>query len=458
MQSYSRIMKKPGPKPAGPSRLVRIGVEGFKSIHRRQTLDLAPITVLAGANSSGKSSLMQPLLLLKQTLEAPFDPGTLLLLGENVKFTSADQVLFRCAGEGTVGEFAIEMEIDSGLWVRLVYANRLGEGFEVVEVQFREGKDTSLRSVRNGMSSDEIEALLPDELVRLGKEVPSRKGSVWHWRVARERFYLGFSLRGDDSRTVALFPSGKVVSPVAEFLGHIDGILHLPGLRGNPERAYPTTAVESSYPGTFERYVASVINHWQRDGKSADTLKALGEDLRTLGLTWKVEARRIDDTQVELRVGRLPGPRRGGSKDLVNIADVGFGVSQTLPILVALRVAGPGRIVYLEQPEIHLHPNAQVALARVIADAARRGVIVVIETHSSVLLRSIQTLVAMGEVAPESVCLNWFVRDPKTGATQVTTAVPDENGAYGDWPEDFDEAALKVERDYLNAIERRLSA
>jgi hypothetical protein len=451
-------MKKSGPKPTGPSRLVRIGVEGFKSIHQRQTLDLAPITVLAGANSSGKSSLMQPLLLLKQTLEAPFDPGTFLLSGENVKFTSADQILFRCVGEGTVGEFAFDLEVDSGLWVRLVYANNPGAGIGVAEVQFRQGQDEPVRVIRDGMASEEIEALLPEALVKLGKEGPSGQGSGWHWGVARERFYLGFNLRGDDSRPVVLFSGGKVVSPVAEFLTHIDGILHLPGLRGNPERAYPTTAVESSYPGTFERYVASVVNHWQKDGKSADRLKALSEDLRTLGLTWKVEARRIDDTQVELRVGRLPSPRRGGSKDLVNIADVGFGVSQTLPILVALRVAGPGRIVYLEQPEIHLHPNAQVALVRVIADAARRGVIVVIETHSSVLLRSIQTLVALGEVDPESVCLNWFVRDPETGATRVTTAVPDENGAYGDWPEDFDEAALKVERDYLNAIEQRLSA
>lgn len=448
-------MKKSGPKPAGPSRLVRIGVEGFKSIHQRQTLDLAPITVLAGANSSGKSSLMQPLLLLKQTLEAPFDPGTLLLTGENVKFTSADQILFRSAGEATVGEFAIDMELDSGLWVRLAYANSPGEGIAVTEVRFRENCDARVERIRGGMRPDEIERLLPKDVAKLTKIVQDREGATWYWSVARERFYLGFSLREGDSRSGVPFTS---VSPVKEFLKHIDGILHLPGLRGNPERAYLTTAVESSYPGTFERYVASVINHWQRDGKSGDRLKALSEDLRTLGLTWKVEARRIDDTQVELRVGRLPSPRQGGSKDLVNIADVGFGVSQTLPILVALRAAGPGRIVYLEQPEIHLHPNAQVALAGVIADAAFRGVIVVIETHSSVLLRSIQTLVALGKVAPDSVCLNWFVRDPKTGATRVTTAVPDENGAYGDWPEDFDEAALKVERDYLNAIEQRLSA
>ena len=60
---------------------------------------------------------------------------------------------------------------------------------------------------------------------------------------------------------------------------------------------------------------------------------------------------------------------------MVNITDVGFGVSQVLPVLVALIVdAKPGsQLVYLEQPELHLHPRAQVALAQVLADAAKRG-------------------------------------------------------------------------------------
>ena len=72
-----------------------ITVEGFKSIDHEQTIDLRPLTILAGANSSGKSSMIQPLLLLKQTLEAPYDPGPLLLNGPNAKFTLIDQFLNR---------------------------------------------------------------------------------------------------------------------------------------------------------------------------------------------------------------------------------------------------------------------------------------------------------------------------------------------------------------------------
>src|SRR5271155_2752032 len=70
-----------------------IAVEGFKSIAKRQEIEIAPLTILAGANSSGKSSIMQPLLMLKQTLEATYDPGPLKIDGENVKFTEAKEFL-----------------------------------------------------------------------------------------------------------------------------------------------------------------------------------------------------------------------------------------------------------------------------------------------------------------------------------------------------------------------------
>jgi hypothetical protein len=86
--------RKPSEKgPGGLPAVTSISVAGFKSIGDEQTIEVRPLTLLAGANSSGKSSMMQPLLLLKQTLEAPFDPGPLLLNGPNAKFTSIGQFL-----------------------------------------------------------------------------------------------------------------------------------------------------------------------------------------------------------------------------------------------------------------------------------------------------------------------------------------------------------------------------
>ena len=235
----------------------------------------------------------------------------------------------------------------------------------------------------------------------------------------------------------------------------LQDIIHLPGLRGNPERAYPMTATGPEFPGTFEKYTASIVAQWS--SSSSSHIEELGADLNALGLTWKVEAKALDDTQVELRVGRLRQSNRGGADDLVNIADVGFGVSQTLPVLVALQVAQPGQFLYIEQSEIHLHPRAQVALASVLAKAAKRGVRVVIETHSSLLLLGVQSQVAAGNLPPDMVKLHWFTRDNESGATTIASADLDEAGRFGDWPEDFDDVTLKAQAHYLDTAEALLA-
>ena len=155
----------------------------------------------------------------------------------------------------------------------------------------------------------------------------------------------------------------------------IQSVMHIPGLRGNPHEHIPLRQSGRVFPGLLRTMSASLIAHW--NSESPEKTKRLSDDMKLLGLTWKIEAKRIDDTQVELRVGRLPRPKQGGARDLVSIADVGFGVSQTLPVVVALQAANPGQLVYIEQPEIHLHPRAQVAMARLLVNAANRGVRVV---------------------------------------------------------------------------------
>lgn len=101
--------------------------------------------------------------------------------------------------------------------------------------------------------------------------------------------------------------------------------------------------------------------------------------------------------------------------------------------------------------EIHLHPAAQVRLARPLAAAAKRGVIVVAETHSPLLLRSVQQLVADGSLPTRDVALHWFRRD-EDGATQVTTAELGPDGSYGSWPEDFATTEMDVEIQLLAAM------
>lgn len=95
-------------------------------------------------------------------------------------------------------------------------------------------------------------------------------------------------------------------------------------------------------------------------------------------------------------------------------------------------------------------------MAQVLADAAIRGVRVVAETHSSLLLLGVQTLVAEGKLSPELVKLHWFTRG-EDGATTIKSEDLDETGAFGEWPEDFDDVTLNAQSRYMDAAEARLA-
>jgi predicted ATPase len=368
--------------------ITRIEVSGFKSLYTPQAIDIKPLTILAGANSSGKSSIMQPLLLLKQTLHAPFEPeGVLLLNGTNVKFTSVDQMFSK--GHHS---FSLKVKLSA----------------------------RSVGTMQNSISLIVSKGLSDILDIKYGSEVKPSK--VFDIQRTQQSYF------------------NKITRQ----------LLHLRGLRSPPERTYPRTSIDSSFKGLFDDYVASIILNWQ--AKQPENIEKLSEYLMWLGLTSHVAAKRLNDVHLELEVATSLQDR----DNKVNIADVGFGVSQVLPVIVALMVAEPEQLVYLEQPEIHLHPRAQHKLAKIIADAAQRGVRVIVETHSSLLLLGVQTLVAENKLSPELVKLHWFQRDMNTGATTITSTDLDEMGAFGEeFPEDFDDVTLKADRAYLDAVGKK---
>jgi hypothetical protein len=296
---------------------------------------------------------------------------------------------------------------------------------------------------------------LPEQL----RHAISGRSNGVPFRIGQARGFL--TVRQIDSISVLDLPPDAItdlfdtdaLSPAQPMLPAIQGLAHVRGLRGNPERAYPRSEIGEDLPGAFEPYVASLIHHWAET--EGDRFTGLIQDLRHLGIARYLKAQRIDDTRVELQVARLPAGERFGNTDLVNIADVGFGVSQALPVLAALRAAAQGQLVYIEQPELHLHPSAQSLMADILVGAALQGIRVVVETHSDLLLRGIQTAIAKGRIAPANVSLNWFTRDRKNGLTRVTKADLDGDGAFGTWPSDFDDVALRAEREYLDAVEAR---
>lgn len=428
-----------------------IRVSGFKSAIQETRLTLGSLTIIAGQNSAGKSTVLQPILLLKQTLEKPYDPGSLAIDGPLIKFTNADQFFSKKLKNR-------EVSADN-------FALYLGNSKHFIEFQYTRGSVSpiQLSSMRfdtgdfrgewhEGKKIAPNSPDIPDELKQLiiGISKNSKTKDKYEISILRERciFVAQIHRASKEGTSSSIFG----VTPGQPYMDEIRKIIYVPGLRGNPERNYQISPLGAAFPGNFNDYVAGIIYDWQR-AKSAK-LDDLGTFLRLLGLSWKVSAKKIDDTSVEILIGRLPAPKQGGARDMVSIADVGFGVSQTLPVLVALLVAQRNQLVFVEQPEIHLHPRAQIAFAQIVVNAIRRGVRVVMETHSSLLLLAIQTCIAKGELSANDVSMNWFTRDD-TGQTIVIKAEVGDDGSYGDWPVDFGNLELELQAKYIDAAELR---
>ena len=483
--------------------ITRISVSGYKSLADECSIEIAPLTILSGANSSGKSSIMQPLLLMKQTLESTYDAGSLKLNGANVRLTSTDQIFTKSANSShnyDSNSFNVEIELDKQNSLQNTFGKEnITKGIQVNSSSYKinnneltislDMRNTDILRVLPDTARNEIQSSYDDNLKSLKQLIYTENKlsstsriksldrlldsleSTSHLSVKRHQCFLyvdSIDLSAQINLASIFNSKSKTNNTPSDLLYSFGGgglcrsiemrirqLIHVPGLRGNPERTYPVSSIGDEFTGTFENYVASIVHYWKitKDMR----LKNLGEALQTLGLTWKVDTKQIDATQVEVRVGRLTNKRKGQSTDMVSIADVGFGLSQTLPVVVALLVAEPEQLVYLEQPEIHLHPRAQANLAQLLVDAANRGVRVVVETHSELLIRRVQSLIAEDKIDAEKVKLHWFSQDDN-GFTKVTTAELDETGAFGDWPEDFSEISLQEESRYLDAAESKLMA
>lgn len=157
-----------------------------------------------------------------------------------------------------------------------------------------------------------------------------------------------------------------------------------------------------------------------------------------MGLIEEIKVNQLSESRQEYEV-RV---RTKGSKDWVDLPDVGFGVSQVLPVLVQCFYAPPGSIIIMEQPEIHLHPKAQALLADVMIDVinsrengADRNIQLIIETHSEHFLRRLQRRIAEDALEEDSVSA-YFANNDRTPAKLVPLEI-DDYGNILNWPDDF---------------------
>lgn len=429
--------------------LMRVSVENYKSIYKKMSININGMTVIAGSNSSGKSSFMQPFMILKQTVENNSDGESLIINGENASLTEGHQLF--CKKDSKNKSFAVYMEkekSDKNEISKIEFGYSKKDGFTAIESS---NNDFLLKK---GMNHTEINLLVDklkeqDEFFKnvfekMGEDTPL----IPKMKSKRSFLSIEFSPESTSDIKQHIFSFG--ISPTGNIEEFVGKIIHIPGIRSNPERQYKIERYNKRFQGRFDKYTASIIYNWGlKEKKKLETLISL---ISELGLASNIKAQKVNEAHISLNISRYFGAE---DNDVVDLSDVGFGLSQILPILIAIIEANKDNIIYIEQPEIHLHPLAQYKLANILCRYVKKGKKLVIETHSSIFIRGLQTEVVKGNISNKEVSLNWFSQD-SFGETKVSESEIDEIGAFGDWPSDFDDTYLKADSEYLDAIEKRL--
>lgn len=412
-----------------------LSVENYKSFYERASIAIGQVTVLSGANSSGKSSIMEPLLLLKQTLDAATDPGPLELDGPNVSFTS---FMGQMVSRGGSDVIHIGVSSTSGFSVNVEYMKPRGRPVRIRKQTVVDGDNVVVLTEQ--MSHTRLSQALPEQVQMIAKTAPRTIGKL-RFKVKRNRCFLDAALEGTRF-SLPLYPFGGFDgSPLLE---EIRGLLHVPASRYNLDRLRFASGEITSFAGEFDDYTASILYYWQTS--RSPKLQGVIEDLRLLGVARRLSVKAKSDVELALSIAVTDD-----SKPTTDIEDVGFGVSQILPVIVALQAAADGRIVYVEEPESHLHPRAQHALALVIAKAAKRGARIILETHSPLLILGLQEAVATDQIESSQTQLHWFSLDSQ-GHSHIRSGHITPEGALEDWPADFSDASMEAQRRYLRAF------
>lgn len=437
-----------------------IEVENFK-VWRKLQMPLGKVTGLFGTNSSGKSSILQLLLLLKQTKNAT-DRGLVLDFGGPNELVNLGN--YQALVHGNDPDADISWTLDWELLEPLKIRDLMGSGKDILyegtslRTSTRVGlnraglrdEHLSARSLKYGFSETEFGIELKNGIE------PRTKGSD------------GFELKSEGNRPFEfirnpgrppslpgpvkthLFPNqarthyqntGFLSEFESEYEDLMDRIFYLGPLREHPQREYRWSGASPEGIGPRgEHAVGAILAATAEDKQRQLAPRKKFKKFQEMIAHWLKEMRLIQSFRIEeiLSGANLYQARvktdPSGSETM--LTDVGFGVSQVLPVLVLLYYVPEGSIVLLEQPEIHLHPSAQSGLADLmLAVAGHRQVQIIVESHSEHLLRRFQRRVAE-EVVPSSDLKLYFV-ETSNGAAELNDLKLNQRGEIENWPKDF---------------------
>lgn len=437
--------------------LTELRIQNFKSWRDTQTLRLAPITVFFGTNSSGKSSIGQLLMMLKQTAESP-DRARVLNTGDQQApvdlgdFRSLihhhDEALdlaFEIAWKQSA-PIVIDDPKDESIHHR---SNSIRFGASIYQPPGRPGQlrvrrmsyellDDDAAPFRAGMEPD-AKRSSRYKLMFDGFSPVRNRGRSWEL-PAPGRFY------GFPDEAVAYYQNTEFLPDLSLALERTLGsVTYLGPLRVNPERVYRWSGGTPEDVGWEGEYAIEAIlaagdrlYNYQHRGRTRRLQQVLAEAMRDLGLIASFEVTEIAKGRAEREVRIRVRPRG----DEVLITDVGFGISQVLPVLVQSYYAPCGSTILLEQPELHLHPSVQKELADFFIKAAfaredgvERNTQFLIESHSEHFLRRLQRRIAEEKLSPDHVAL--YFCESGAISSSIRELEVDLFGDIANWPTEF---------------------
>ena len=426
----------------------QISMTNFKSWRETGPIRLAPLTGFFGANSSGKSSLLQMLLLLKQTVESKDRNLALETAGmgdDYVNLGTPSELTFADATEMSLGiawQFPPTNTKPTTLEIPMINRNEslcIGDmAFEsrihaeqqriyVSSLHYWKDRDFSVKFIRSGNNHYTID-------IDVQGEKPVRTQGRPRVYMKPEKSY-SFS-----DEALRYYQSTSYLSDlVLQFERQFQHLNYLGPLREYPQRDYTWGGGSPPNVGfkgelAVHALLAGKNQKVYRDGRRqySKLETRVAQWLVELGLAHSFETRPLFKGSNQYVVWL----KRHAESPEVRITDLGIGISQVLPVLVLCYYVPEGSTIILEQPELHLHPSVQAGLADVFIDVIKnRNLQILLESHSEHLLRRLQRRIAEEVFSPEETAL--YFCEMNNGESELTTLDVDMFGNIRNWPDDF---------------------
>ena len=400
--------------------ITHIRMKNFKSWKDSGEVQLAPLTGFFGTNSSGKSSLLQMLLLLKQTI------GTeqVLFFGDENSLVNLGS--FREVIHGHKDDDPLELE----------FGCKLQNPFSII---------SSALDI-HGNSADfplDVDSFTFESTIICEEGNPIVQDGCYRVKYEDKEELIG----GDFSKRINGEPywSGSTVSSIIEFASEFkklfDHIYPLGPTRVNPQRHYNWEGTEPDSVGqSGEDMIDSLLNarvdqvKTSYEGRNVPIEERISWWLREMDLAHSFSLQRANsgtDRNYEVRI------QKTSASPPVTLVDMGYGLFHFLPVLVLCYYTPECSTLILEQPGIHLHPKVQSQLADLLIEVVNeRNLQILVESHSEHLLTRLQRRIVEEKIAVDQTAF-YFCRNDE-GVSEIEKLDVDEaSGDIKNWPENF---------------------